>query len=265
MATPSERRINTMKAYTIYLASLCIAALLLASACAPAPESGPAPAAGVVEVEVIPPDSEYSGFLGDYSQLKPHPDIEDAFGYLNEAEMKDLQQYIKIIVDPVKIYLATDAKLEDLPDRGREAAAKYFHYALVNSVSDAFRVVDEPGPATLRLRTALVGVGVTAAPEAADLPEGVEALERGVDISEVWIEAELVDSGTGERLAAAVDRAEIGEEARLASSRISRVEAEQDVEEALDEWAARLRDFLDNWHEPKGEEAERRDESYQPY
>jgi hypothetical protein len=242
---------------------LCILALLLICGCAPAPESEPGEAR--IDVDVISPDAEYSGFLDNYDQLRPHPEIEDAYSYVNEEDMKDIHQYVKMIIDPVKIFLVTDADSSQLPEKGGGAAAAYFRQALIQAVSDVFMVVESSGPATLRLRTALAGVDISDDIDAGELPEGVEALERAIEIGEVWVEAELVDSVTGERIAAAIDRAKIGEGVKLSSSKVSQVAVEGDVEEALEEWAMRFREFLDNWHELKGEDAERADKAYQPY
>jgi hypothetical protein len=252
-----------LKPNVIYFTFLCILALLLSFGCEPAPE--PESTGETVDIEVISPESEYSGFLENYSQLQPDPENEDAYTYVNEEDMKDIHQYVCMIVDPVKIYLASGADRSQLPEKGSGTVARYFRHALMEAVSGAFTVVDDPGPATLRLRSALAGVDVSEATEGGTLPEGVEELERPINIGEVWVEAELVDSVTGDRIAAAVDKAKLGEGVVLSSSKISQVEVEGDVEEALEGWASRLRAFLDEWHELKGEDAERTDKSYRPY
>jgi len=79
------------------------------------------------------------------------------------------------------------------------------------------------------------------------------------------VEMELVDSRTGERIAAMVDRTNLGAHAEVGARNFSRVEKFADAREALDEWASRVRTFLDSDHELRGEDAERADKSYRPY
>ena len=76
---------------------------------------------------------------------------------------------------------------------------------------------------------------------------------------------ELVDSKTGERIAAMVDRTNLGEGAEVGAANFSRVEKFAAAREAFDEWASRVRMFLDSEHELKGEDAKRADSSYRPY
>ena len=75
------------------------------------------------------------------------------------------------------------------------------------AVSSAFPIVSQPGPLVLRLRAAIVGVDVGGEVPAADkAADGDNALDRMVNIGKVGVEMELVDSQTGEQIAAMVDR-----------------------------------------------------------
>ena len=104
---------------------------------------------------------------------------------------KNLHNYIAVIVDPVDIYLASDADGSRLPEKTRAAAANYFRAALTQAVFDAFPVVDQPGPLVLRLRSALIGV------EAGKKGSEGDASESAANISKVGVEMELVDSADG--------------------------------------------------------------------
>ena len=86
-----------------------------------------------------------------------------------------------------------------------------------------------------------------------------------MNIGKVGVEMELVDSMTGERIAAMVDRSNLGAGAEVGAVNFSRVEKFVAAREAFDEWASRVREFLDSAHELTGEDAERADKSYQPY
>ena len=123
----------------------------------PAVESKPA-AESKTALKRVEPGKD-SGFLQDYSKLKPSEKLGgDALTYVNPDKMKSLHRYVAIIVDPVQVYVSTAADASLIPDSGRGAVAKYFEHALVEAVSDAFPVVDAPGPLVLRLRAALVGI-----------------------------------------------------------------------------------------------------------
>src|SRR4051812_25296168 len=109
--------------------------------------SNAASASEEVALKKIPAGKEFSGFLKDYSPLKPNPNLDgNAFTFVRSDEGKNLHKYIAIIVDPVQVYLASDADESKLPEKAPGAGARYFHKALAGAVSSAFPVVDQPGP-----------------------------------------------------------------------------------------------------------------------
>src|SRR5262245_22935589 len=110
-------------------------------------------------VKRIPAGKEFSGFLKDYTHLKPNPNLDGAaLTYAKADSQKNLHRYIGIIVDPVDVYVSTNTVDAKLPEKARQSAASYFQNALVKAVSTAFPVADEGGPLVLRLRAALIGV-----------------------------------------------------------------------------------------------------------
>jgi hypothetical protein len=238
---------------------MCLVALLMLAAAACTKPSTPG-------VKKMPANQEYSGFLKDYSKLAANPDLEGAVKtYVNADAQKNIHRYVAVIVDPVEIYLATDADDAKVPEKSRAAAANYFRAALTHAVSDAFAPVDQPGPLVLRLRAAIIGVDVGGTVAAADKPaDANEAVDTAANIGKVGVEIELVDSVTGEQIAAAVDREPLGDGAEIAAGNISRHEKSMAARQAFDEWASRLRTFLNKAHELKGEEMKRSD-AYQPY
>ena len=257
-------RRNHQSPKTICWSAVTVLSLLaMVAGCSPAPE---APSSSL-DFKQLPADAENAGFLSDYSKLKSDPDLDEGvLAYVNDGEMKDLHQYIAIIVDPVEVYIASDADLSAVSDEGGKAAVEYFDYALKSAISDVYAIVDTPGPLVLRLRSALVGVDVGSEVTAEMPQEGVEPLEREVDIGEVVVEFELVDSVTGEVIAAAIDAADIGtDETKIAATHFERMEEFDNARAAFDTWAESLREFLDVKHELTGEDAERADRSYRPY
>ena len=127
-----------------------------------------------------------------------------------------------VIVEPPVVYLATDADEKALPDRGRTALTEYFQHAITAAVEDAFPVVQASGPLVLRLRSAIIGVDVGPAVPADQKDE--KSLDRAINIGKVGIEIEFVDSETGQQIAAAVDRQNLGEGAMVGSVDFSREE-----------------------------------------
>jgi len=218
-------------------------------------------------VKKMPANQEYSGFLKDYSKLAPNAELEGAVKtYVNTDAQKNLHKYVAVIIDPVEVYLASDADDSKIPEKTRAAAANYFRASLIHAVSEVFPVVDEPGPLVLRLRIAIIGVDVGGTVAAADKPaDAAEAVDTAANIGKVGVEAELIDSVTGDVIAAAVDREPLGNGAEIAAGNITRHEKSLAARQAFDEWASRFRTFLDRAHELKGEDIKRADESYQPY
>lgn len=257
-------------------AAIC---LVLAAGCAHQPQTASSDSAGSpppsaaepapepVVLRKMPTGKEFSGFLKDYSNLKPNASLgENALTFSNPDEHKNLHKYIAMIVDPVQVYLASNADESKLPDKARGVGARYFHNALIEAVSTAFPVVDQPGPLVLRLRSAIIGVDVGApVPDADKSANAADALDNAINIGKVGVEMELVDSETGEQVAAMVDRENLGVDAEIGSVDFSRREKYAAAREAFDGWAHRVREFLDSAQELSAEDAKRADESYHPY
>lgn len=220
-----------------------------------------------IELRKMPAGKEFSGFLKDYSNLKPNPDLGgNALTFVNTDQQKNLHKYIAVIVDPVQVYLASDVDESKLPQKARGVGARYFHRELVDAVSSAFPVVDEPGPLVLRLRSAIIGVDVGREVPAADKSANPDdALDRTVNIGKVGVEMELVDSETGQQIAAMVDRENLGAGAEIGAVHFGRQEKWAAAREAFDGWAHRVREFLDSAEELSPEDAKRADQSYHPY
>ena len=164
---------------------------IVTTACAPVQETK----AGVRKIAA---GQEFSGFLKDYTSLKPNPNLDgSALTYAASDAKQNLRSYFAIIVDPVEVYVSTDADASKISDDSRIALTNYFQHALISAVSDAFPVVDQPGPLTLRLRSALVGIDVGGQVAAGDVPADAKPFERAINIGKMGVEMELVDSKIG--------------------------------------------------------------------
>jgi hypothetical protein len=244
----------------------CVAAILMIAMAVGCSKPQTAGEAAPPTVKKIPAGSQYSGFLKDYSALKPNPALDgEMLTYVATDAKKNLRNYFAIVVDPIEVYVATDADEKKVNEDSRKALTNYFQHALTNAVSDAFPMVEKPGPLTLRLRVALVGVDVGGQVAAGAVSPDAKPLDHALNIGKLGVEMELVDSESGERIAAAVDRTNLGAGAEIGAVNFSREEKFAAARDAFDEWAGRLRAFLDSAHELKGEDIQRADKSYKPY
>lgn len=170
-----------MSSIKILIAPLAAAALL--AACATTPPA-------------------QSGFLADYAALKP-----DKYGRPGllwaEKQGFDWKKYRKVMLDPVVVYYHPQAGSKAIqPDELAKLAA-FFREAVVNELQGAYPVVAAPGPDVLRIRAAITDV-VPASPALNVVTTAVAFVP--LDLGGAAIEAEFLDSTTGDRLAAMIDR-----------------------------------------------------------
>ena len=138
-----------------------------------------------------------SGFLSDYSRLEPDPDDKSALVYGDHAQI--LCKYRKVFVQPVEIFLheKTEKKVDE---EAREMLKQYAYFALIETLGavEWMEFAVEPGPGVVEINTAITDV-VRARSVQQVLPTSkLIGLGRGG----AALEEELVDSETGEQLAA---------------------------------------------------------------
>src|SRR5947208_5609097 len=69
-------------------------------------------------VKRIKAGQEYAGFLKDYSKLAPNPELDGNVRTFSQADAQNsLRNYIAVVVDPVEVYLASDADHTKLPEK----------------------------------------------------------------------------------------------------------------------------------------------------
>ena len=194
------------------------------------------------------PNVRMSGFLGDYSQLHHGKSGQAEFNYRNLKA--DLGKYNKVVLDPVQIWTAKgdSSALSKLSSQDQQLLVNYLYVALYNALSRDYSVVDKTGPDVMRVRCAITeahadspvrdilstvtpyGLGISYAKK---LTTGIHS---GVGI--VSIEGELLDSVTGERLAAVVDRR------AGTKSLFGKATRWGDVQDAFNFWARRMQTNL---------------------
>jgi len=180
-----------------------------------------------------------SGFLGDYSQLTPRATDRMALLYIN-ANAK-WNTYTKIIVEPVQFW---DAANTTVPASDEQMLASYLYNALRENLQKDFTLVDQPGPGVMKLDAAIIDASASAPvlrsvsvviPQAR-LLNLVQSLGTGsyAFVGSAQVEAQITDSLTGTRLAAAVDKRQGGMALRTATQN-----RWGDAKNILDFWAQR--------------------------
>jgi len=177
-----------------------------------------------------------TGFLSDYSKLKTASG--DSYRYMDEQA---LGKYSGFIVDDVKVHFFTGASAIEEKGKGKiteqelKDLTNYFQTAIVKAISDSGRkVVHQAGPGVARIRVALTDIKETGALNV--LPQ---ASLLGAGVGGAAMEAEVVDSVTGNQIGAAV---ESRKGSRVPFANLGDWGTAKGV---IDHWAKRFSDRLD--------------------
>ncbi len=177
-----------------------------------------------------------TGFLTDYSRLRAESDT--SLRYINKAA---LGAYSGFIVEPVEVHFHSGAKAIEQRTEGKLTEQElrdlrnYMHSALIKAVQNSGRaVVYQPAGAVARIRVALTDIEKTGA--LSILPQASLA---GVGLGGVSMEAEIIDSMTGEQIGAVVE-AQKG--SRVPFSNLGEWTTAKKI---MDDWAKRLQKRLE--------------------
>ena len=177
-----------------------------------------------------------TGFLTDYSRLR-----KESGTTLRHINTRALAKYSNFIVDPVEVHFHRGAKAIEhrtkgkLTQRQMTDLTNYLHAKIVKAVEDSGnRVVYQPASGVARLRVALTDIDRSSA--ASLLPQAKLA---GVGLGGASMEAELVDSMTGEQIGAVVE-AQKG--SKIPFANLGEWDAAKQV---MNDWAKRFRKRLE--------------------
>ena len=182
---------------------------------------------------------EKSGFLGDYSMLRPGSEGEALLSYENPEA--NWPAYNKIYLAPVAYYGGPDTYPKGFTRADLQELVNRFYYILYNDLAEDYQMVNEPDPHTLRIQVALTSVGEssqTADSVSAVAPVIVNPIRNfagslsgeTVFAGHASLEVKITDALTERLLYAAVDR-RVGQ--RTMSSTTRRM---ADVEEIMWYW-----------------------------
>jgi len=200
--------------------------------------------------QVSESEKDFSGFLGDYSQLKKGDGKEANFIYIDQSA--NWAKYTKIYIKNIDLWKSEDkdSKLNKLSEQDQQMLVNFAHTAVANALETNFTIVDQAGPDTLVIHGAiteakkcrpvlnLVSTVYPAALVISYIKQGITG--TGTGVGAVRIEADFTDGVTGQRVAAAVD-----ERAGTKALRTKFDGSWGDLKLALDWWSERLNERLE--------------------
>lgn len=195
--------------------------------------------------------SYYSGYLHDYSQLKPSPNYQGMLLWVDPDV--DRRKYRRFIVDPVTVYFPPGL-------RGNEGGVdpevinkltNYLHKAIVQALEPNYPVVKDADHDVARIEVAITGVELQRKDLSAYQYLPVALVVTGVGeatgtrnrVAVAMMEGEFSDSLTGQRIGIVVQQA--GEEVSVGTAQDVRG---KHVFPVLDYWAKLLRKRIDSIH-----------------
>ncbi len=190
-----------------------------------------------------------SGFLQDYSQLGKDDMMKKADKiYINKKS--DWGKYDKIMLDDIVFMIADEAKFKGFEAKELADLADAFGKAIMMNLAGSYEFTDKPGPGVMRLRVALTNLNpnnpvtgtITTIIPVGILASGVKkgATGKHIGMGKVAFEGEILDSRSGEILAAVMD-AESGKKYKVHKS-VSKWGQTIDI---FNKWAQTLRARLD--------------------
>jgi hypothetical protein len=185
------------------------------------------------------PVAEGSGFLDDYSILRPGGPDEVALVYRDPDA--DWPSYHKVLLEPVTLWRSGRKSLDAVPESDLRRLIADLEGAVRRRLGDGFDLVDQPQSGVMRIRLAITEahasdavVDVLRARGGGTVTSGSGPLhpETRRFIGKAQIEGEIRDAGTNRLLAAGVDRRR--------SDGVRPVDTWADVDRALEFWADRV-------------------------
>lgn len=142
---------------------------------------------------------KYSGFLGDYSGLRPSVIEKGAEQYFHPS--KAIADYDAFMIDPVRVQFARGSDATAIDPAKILELSVYFREKLISQLrSGGYSVKDKSGRNTLTVRVAITGLKKTN--PLLNIHPATKM--SGAGLGGASFEGECVDSVTGERIAAVV-------------------------------------------------------------
>jgi uncharacterized protein DUF3313 len=188
---------------------------------------------------------EPSGFLKDYSKLKPAKDDTEASLVYFTPDKSKFKPYTKVWLEPVQVWRGEKSDAKDLDKEDAEYVSQYLWSRVDEELRKDYMMTQEAGPNVMRVRIGITEAGkgvpfldnLTAAyPGTLLMSKGKKAI-GGTEsfVGKASVEVEVTDSQTGDLIAEGVDRRGGGKYAWKALHRW------EDFEQASNYWAKKFR------------------------
>jgi len=202
------------------------------------------------------PEKTKSGFLPDYSNFQPHPEVKEAQIWLpSDGQLSDIGRYDRFMLAPIEVWYDQEESYQGISPDELKAITDYFRQALDREVGTKYPFVETAGENVAMVRLAITGLKraapersalgyipiallVSAGRNAADSMAGNE-----VTVVSASLEAEIYDTRSGEKVFALIDN-QTGEKTKHAKGEKSF----KQISQVLDGWAKRFRTNLDKYH-----------------
>ncbi|MDD2679319.1 MAG: DUF3313 domain-containing protein [Candidatus Omnitrophica bacterium] len=192
--------------------------------------------------------AKMSGFLGDYSQF--HTGRSGQAKYVYRDKSVDFAKYNKVILEPIQLWAAdsSDSTLSNLSKEDQQLLVDYLYVSLSDALKRDYVMVNEPGPDVMRIKCVITEA--KASSPVKEILSTVTPYGLGISYAKkftlgthsgagvVGIEGEALDSLTGKRLAAVVDRRASTKSLSSSYTRWG------DVQDAFNFWARRMQTNL---------------------
>lgn len=100
-----------------------------------------------------------TGFLSDYSKLRPVDGLDGTYRYLDTAA--NLRPFTKVMVDPVQVFFSPNPDYKGMQPDAMKRMTDAFRTEFVGALLSGYQVVNQPGPDVLRIRLAITSVQPT--------------------------------------------------------------------------------------------------------
>ena len=165
------------------------------------------------QVDQTPKD--FSGFLGNYSMLQKGNGEEVNYLYIDKSA--SFAKYTKIYIKPVELWKSDspDSGLNKLSHDDQQLLVNFFNTALADNLKTNFQIVSQPGPDVLVVHAAItdgrgskpvLNVISTILPVGLVISYAKQAITgTGTAVGVIYVEGDLTDGVSGQRVAAFVD------------------------------------------------------------
>ena len=189
--------------------------------------------------------AELSGFLKDYSMLRPAANETEASLVYFTPDKTKFKSYTKILLEPVQVRRGEKSSAKDIDMEDANHLSQFLFSRVDEELRKDDTIVQKAGPGVLRIR-----IGITEAGKGIPVLDNLTAMHPGSLIVSKGkktlsgteslvgassIEMEARDSQTSELLAAGVDRRGGGKYAWKSLNQW------EDVEQAFTYWAKKIR------------------------